>query len=169
MKQDLKRCILGEHKLNTTGGEKQRAEAIERRMETGSERLRGRQMEGEHGKTWRLIKGEEGTETGRGRKAKTCRMHPETGKNELEENRRFFQRKKSSSAPQGQNDPLHFPVFASLPFFQLSLSLYISLSDGRLPVCSTFFIPLANPTSSHSFSPAPHTLIFVFLWLQCFI
>lgn len=50
--------------MNTTGGEKQRAEAIERRVETGSERLRGRQMEGEHGKTWRLIKGEEGTENG---------------------------------------------------------------------------------------------------------
>lgn len=61
------------------------------------------------------------------------------------------------------------PIFPAL-----SLSLYISLSDCRLPVCSTFFIPLANPTSSlaPSLLLLTHTLISVFsqqsLWLQWF-
>lgn len=167
VKQDLKRCILGEH----NGGEKQRAEAIERCVETGSERMRGRQMEGENGKTWRLIKGEEGAELGRGRKAKTCRMHRETGKNELEKPRRFFQRRKSSYAPQGQNDPLHFPVFPSLPFFQPSLSaspilmavsLFIPPSSYLLPIPLPLSLLLSCSSHTHFFFYTTVSLATVF-------
>lgn len=148
----MKRFILGECKLNAMVGEKQRAEAIERRVETRSERLRGRQMEGENGKTWRLIKGEYGTETGTGWKAKMCRMHQETGKNE---DQGFF------SSFRDKTIHCTFPCF--LPsHFSSPLSLYISLSDGvsLFVPPSSYFLPIPLPLLL-LLSCSSHTLFFL--------
>lgn len=145
----MKRCILGEHKSNTTGGGKQRAEAIEGRVATGSERWRGGRMEGERGKTWRLMKGEEGKEARRGREVETCTE--KRGKNELEKKQKVFPKEEKLFCTTETKRSLLCPALPFPPIFP-ALSLHISPADGLLgppssSSCQSHFL-------SHSFSPA---------------
>lgn len=85
---------------------------------------------------------------GEGGKQRRARCPGGTGKSEAERKRKVFPKEeKLFCTTETKRSTALFPCF--LPsHFSSPLSLYISLSDGRLPVCSTFFIPLANPTSS---------------------
>lgn len=80
-----------------------------------------------------------------------CRVHRgKAGKERKREKKLFCT---TGTEPSTALSHVCFP-----PIFP-ALFLSLSLSDGRLPVCSTFFIPLANPTSS--LAPSPHTLSFL--------
>lgn len=106
-------------------------------------------MEGERGKTWRLMKGEEGKEARRGREVETCTE--KRGKNELEKKTEGFSKGGEALLHHRDKKITALSRVAFPPIFP-ALSLHISPSDGLLgppssSSCQSHFL-------SHSFSPA---------------